>query len=133
MFWKKKPGAVATEKKAAEAKPSAAAPATPEFTTMTEAEILKKIEELSQPGATAFFYLSGSPASGGPLGHGAAVVELNPNYPGKDQKGKDQKKYILNLADVEGMQPVGKGQKFFGSDKPKELARWVKERHYKME
>jgi hypothetical protein len=64
--------------------------------------------------------------SGGPLGMGAAVVELNPNYPGKKQK-----KYIVYTADVLDMQPVGQGDKVFEIDKPKNIARWVKEAHHK--
>lgn len=57
---------------------------------------------------------------------GAAVIELNPNYPGKKQK-----KYIVYPADVIDMQPVGKGQKLFDSDKPKNIARWIKDAHHK--
>lgn len=120
MFWKKKEKAAAPPPKVPEQPKQ-------EVTILTEAQIQQKIEELSQPGSTVFFYLSGSPASGGPLGHGAAVIELNPDYPG----GKE-KKYILHIAEVQGTQPVGKGQKFFAADKPKDLAKWVKERHYKM-
>lgn len=97
----------------------------PKVTIYTGNEIRQKIEALSEPGSTVFFYLSGSPASGGPLGRGAAVVELNPNYPGKSQK-----KYIMYMADVKGMEPVGKGRKFMESDKAKELASWIRERHF---
>jgi hypothetical protein len=57
---------------------------------------------------------------------GAAVIELNPNYPGKKQK-----KYIVYMADVIDMQPVGKGDKLFDSDKPKDIARWFKDGHHK--
>jgi len=53
-------------------------------------------------------------------------VELNPNYPGKKQK-----RYNVYIADVVEMQPVGKGQKLWDSDKPKEIARWIKEAHHK--
>jgi hypothetical protein len=63
---------------------------------------------------------------GGPLGMGAAVIELNPNYPGKKQK-----RYIIYVADVIDMQPVGKGQKLFDSDKPKDITRWLKDSHHK--
>ena len=93
---------------------------------LTENEIWQRIIGLSEPGSTVFFYLSGSPSSGGPLGRGAAVVELNPNYPGPKQK-----RYILYIVNVEGMQPVGKGTRFFDSDKSKEIAWWIKERHHK--
>lgn len=92
----------------------------------TEAEIKQKIEALSQPGSSVFFYLAGSAASGGPLGRGAAVVELNPNPPDKKQK-----KYILHVDDVDGMEPVGKRRKVFDSNELKEIASWVKERHHK--
>ncbi|MBI4267083.1 MAG: hypothetical protein HY668_01795 [Chloroflexi bacterium] len=90
---------------------------------LSEAEIRQKIEGLSQPGSTLFFYLGASPNWGGPMGRGAAVIELNPNYPGKGQK-----KYNVGTADVIDGQPVGKGQKLFDSDKPKDVAAWVGER-----
>jgi len=95
-------------------------------TIFTQAEIQQKIEGLSEPGSTVFFYMARGSAHGGPLGMGAAVVELNPNYPGKKQK-----KYIVYTADVIDMQPVGKGDKIFDSDKPKDIARWVKNAHHK--
>ena len=95
-------------------------------TIFTQAEIQQKIEALSEPGSTVFFYMARGSAHGGPLGMGAAVIELNPNYPGKKQK-----KYILYQADVIDMQPVGKGQKLFDSDKPKNIARWIKDAHHK--
>ena len=95
-------------------------------TIFTQAEIQQKIEALSEPGSTVFFYMARGSAHGGPLGMGAAVVELNPNYPGKKQK-----KYIVYPTDVIDMQPVGKGQKLFDSDKPKDIARWIKDAHHK--
>jgi hypothetical protein len=95
-------------------------------TIFTEAEIQQKIEALSEPGSTVFFYMARGSAIGGPLGMGASVVEFNPNYPGKKQK-----KYIVYPADVIDMQPVGKGQTFFDSDKPKQIAHWIKEAHHK--
>ncbi len=52
-------------------------------TIFTEAEIRQKIETLKEPGSTVFFYIGRGSAHGGPLGMGAAVIELNPNYPGK--------------------------------------------------
>jgi hypothetical protein len=54
------------------------------------------------------------------------VIELNPNYPGKGQK-----KYNVYNADVVDMQPVGKGQKLFDTDKLKNITRWVKDGHHK--
>jgi len=96
-----------------------------DVTIFTKGEIQQKIEGLSEPGSTVFFYLAGSPSLGGPLGRGAAVVELNPNYPGKKQK-----KYNLYTADVEGTEPVGKGEKSYSSDKSKDIASWIKVRHF---
>lgn len=94
-------------------------------TIFTEAEIQQKIEALSEPGGTVFCYMARGTGHGGPLGKGAAVIELNPNYP---EKGK---KYLIYAADVIDMQPVGKGQLWFDSNKPKDVARWVKSVHEK--
>jgi hypothetical protein len=93
---------------------------------LTQAEIQQKIETLVEPGSTVFFYMGRGSVHGGPLGMGAGVIELNPSYPGKKQK-----KYIIYVADVIDMQPVGKGQKLFDSDKPKDIARWLKNAHHK--
>ncbi len=93
---------------------------------LTQAEIREKVEGLSQPGSTVFFYLARGQDVGGPLGRGAAVIELNPDYPGKKQK-----KYIVYTADVIDLQPVGKGQKLFDSDKSKDVTNWVQEAHHK--
>jgi hypothetical protein len=95
-------------------------------TIFTEAEIQQRIEALSEPSSTVFFYTARGPVHGGPLGMGAAVVELNPSY--LEKKGK---KYNIYTADVVDMQPVGKGQKLFDSNKPKDIARWVKQAHHK--
>jgi hypothetical protein len=92
----------------------------------TETEIQQKIEALSEPGSSVFFYQARGPAVGGPLGKGAAIVELNPNYPAK--KGK---KYIIYTANVVGMEPVSNKQKLYDSNKPKEIAKWIKEAHQK--
>jgi len=91
-----------------------------------EKEILSQIEALTKPGSNFLFYLAGSPASGGPLGRGAAIVELNPNYPKHGEK-----KYVLYITNIEGTEPVGKRQKFLDSDKAKQLVNWIKERHFK--
>jgi hypothetical protein len=93
---------------------------------LTKTEIQQKVEGLSEPGSTVFFYMARGSAHGGPLGMGAAVIELNPNYPGKKQK-----KYNVYIVDVVDMQPVGKGQKSFDFDKPKDIARWIKGAHHK--
>jgi len=92
----------------------------------TEAEIQQKIEALKEPGNTVFFYAATGGKHGGPLGMGASVIELNPDYPGKKQK-----KYIVYTADVIDMQLVDKGGKIFDSDKPKDVANWVKGSHHK--
>ncbi len=92
----------------------------------TEAEMLQKIQALSEPGSTVFFYQSSGPAVGGPLGRGAAVVQLNPNYPGKKAK-----KYIVYTNNVVGTEPSAKGNKLFDSDKPKEIAKWIMQGHNK--
>lgn len=88
----------------------------------TQDEIQQKIEALNEPGKIVFFYQARGPAFGGPLGRGVAIVELNPT------KGK---KYIISTADVIGMEPVANRQKLFSSDKPKEVAKWIKESHHK--
>jgi hypothetical protein len=95
-------------------------------TIFTEAEIRQKIETLTEPGSTVFFYMARGGKHGGPLGMGAAIIELNPNYPGKKQR-----KYNVYTADVVDVQPVGKGEKLFDSDKPKDIARWVTDSHHK--
>ena len=61
----------------------------------SQAEIQQKIEALKEPGSSVFFYVARGVKSGGPLGMGAAVVELNPGYPGKKQK-----KYIVDLLPI---------------------------------
>jgi hypothetical protein len=88
-------------------------------------EIQQKIEGLTEPGSNTFFYLGGSPANGGPLGRGAAVIELNPNYPGKKQQ-----KFIVYVADVDGIEVNGNKIFMFQSDKASDLASWIKERHF---
>jgi len=97
-----------------------------EVQILTEQEIGQKIIELSESSSTVFFYLGRGPASGGPLGRGAAIVELNPNYPGKKQK-----RYIFYTDDVVGGKPVGKRHKMFDSDSSREITKYIKERHIK--
>ena len=95
-------------------------------TIFTEAEILKKIEDLGEPGSTVFFYMAQGGMNGGPLGMGATVVELDSNH-----SGEKKTKYNVYSADVVDMKPVGKGDKVFGSHKPKEIAHWIKNGHHK--
>ena len=92
----------------------------------TEDEIRQKIEALFEPGSSVFFYTDDGSAHGGPLSRGAAVIELNSNYPGKKQK-----KYNIYVADVIDMQPADKGNKLFDLNEPKRLASWVKRNHNK--
>jgi hypothetical protein len=95
-------------------------------TIFTEPEILQKIEALKEPGSTVFFYMANGTARGGPLGMGAAVIELNPDHPGKNQK-----KYNVYTTDVVDLQPVDKGKKAWDKDKAKDIASWVKSAHHK--
>jgi hypothetical protein len=97
-----------------------------ETTIFTEAEILQKIEALKEPGSTVFFYMANGSAHGGPLGMGASVIELNPNYPGKNQK-----KYSVYTTDVVDMQPLDKGKKAWDQEKATGVASWVKSTHHK--
>ena len=99
--------------------------AMPPAIIFSEAEIQQKVEALSEPGSTVFFYQARGPAQGGPLGMGCAIVELNPGYP---KKGK---KYNIYTADVIDTQPVDRGQKLFDSNKAKSVTSWVKEAHSK--
>ena len=92
----------------------------------TQDQIQQKIEGLKEPGNEVFFYTARGGKHGGPLGMGAAVIELNPNFPGQKQK-----KYNVYTVDVIDMKPVNKGEKGFDSDKPKDIARWIKNIHDK--
>jgi hypothetical protein len=89
-------------------------------------DIQQKIDGLTEPGATTWFFMARGAGSGGPLGRGAVTVELTPEIPGKKIK-----KYTIYANDVIDMKPVGKGNKLFDSDKAKEVAKWVKEGHCK--
>jgi hypothetical protein len=92
----------------------------------SEAEIAAKIEALSQPGDSVFFYQARGGAHGGPLGMGASVVELNPGY--AEKKGK---KYNIYTTDVIDMLPVNRGQKLFDTNKTKDIAKWIKDSLHK--
>ncbi|MEW6332675.1 MAG: hypothetical protein AB1558_00230 [Thermodesulfobacteriota bacterium] len=116
---------VAAEAEAA-ASAGAAPPAAGGVRIFTEQEIWQKIIGLSGPGSTVFFYLARGPASGGPLGRGAAIVELNPNYPGKKQK-----RYIFYTDEVVGGTPAGNRQKLFDSNSSREMTQYIVERHFK--
>lgn len=88
----------------------------------TESEIRAKVEALADPGSTVFFYLCRGSGHGGPAAMGAAVIELNPAFPGKGQK-----KYNVRVSDVIDMKPVDLGEKLWSTDKVKDVARWVKD------
>ncbi len=95
-------------------------------TIFTPAEIQQKIEALREPGSSVFFYMARGVKHGGPLGMGAAVVQVNPNYPAKEQK-----KYIAYVVDVIDTQPVENGKVFYDSDKLKDIVRWISGGHRK--
>ena len=91
----------------------------------TEAEMEQKIAALTEPGSTTFFYLARGPAYGGPLGQGAAIIELNPNL-----QEKKAKKYNIYTANVIGIEPKTNKLKLFDTDKPKQIVQWLKQSHH---
>lgn len=97
-----------------------------DYPILNEVGIQQKIEGLKEPASTVFFYLARGSASGGPLRRGAAIVELNPDYPGAKQK-----KYNIYQTYVMGTEPVDKGQKVAEADKSQDAAKWIKSRHFK--
>jgi hypothetical protein len=97
-----------------------------ETTIYTEEQILQKIQSLSQPGSSVFFFMARGPASGGPLGRGASIIQLTPV-----ENGKKAKKYTIFTADVVDMKPVDKINKLYESNKEKDIAKWIKEAHHK--
>jgi len=97
----------------------------PETKLFTEAEIRQKIEALSEPGSTVLFYQAQGTQMGGPLGKGAAIIELNPNYPDKG------KKFNIYAVDVIGLEPKAKQKKFWDTSNIKAIVRWIKESHHK--
>ena len=94
---------------------------------LTESEIVQKIEALSEPGSTVYFYQSRGPNVGGPLGRGVTIVELNADH-AKNGKGK---KYSIHASSAFRMEPCGKRSKLWDSNKPKDIATWIKESHRK--
>lgn len=92
---------------------------------LTQEEIQQKIEALNKPGETVFFYMARGGQHGGPLGMGAAIVELNPRY-----SDKKQKKYIVYLANVIDMEPAGKKEEVFRLNDQKKIAKWIKDGHH---
>lgn len=118
MFWKKKSTDTVEPKPKAEkpAETPAAAQPQKEYKPPTRAEIQGRMEALTLTQPMEVFYLARSTKSGGPLGKGAEVVELNPRFPAKGQK-----KYLVSLADVAGDSLATKDF-WYGSDKAKEIA-----------
>ena len=93
---------------------------------LTVQEIQQQIEALGDPGSTVFFYQARGPAAGGPLGRGAAMVEFNP--PGEKKKGK---KYTVYTSNMFKKDLVGERLKLYSSDKPVEIAKWIKNAYHK--
>jgi hypothetical protein len=89
-----------------------------------EGEIAEQIEAMQTPGSTVFFYQARGPGHGGPLGMGAAVVELNPKY-----DGKKEKKYNIYFANVIDGKPTEKRTFATQLEKAKDAAKYVKEAH----
>jgi hypothetical protein len=90
----------------------------------TQDEILRQIESLQTPGSSVFFFMAAGTGAGGPLGRGAAVVRLNDN---KDEKKKH--KYLISGVSIFDGKPQGEESPIFGSNKSKEIAKWVAEGH----
>lgn len=88
----------------------------------TQDEIKQKVEALAEPGSSVMFFMAAGPNSGGPLGRGCAIVELNTG------KGK---KYNVYTDNVVNMQPAGAKAKLWDSDKVKDVVNWVKQAHVK--
>jgi hypothetical protein len=96
---------------------------------LSQVEIQKRIEALTTPGSSVFFYQARGQGLGGPLGRGVAIVELNPN----GVNGKKHKKYAIYPANIDGTEIVDKGPMIFDSDKAKDVAGWVMQAHRKRE
>jgi len=110
------------ESKSVEGKARRGIAQTPIF---TEAEMLQKIEALTEPGSTVSFFTTRGPNLGGPLGRGAFIVELNPDYP---KHGKKYNGYPVNAF---GLELAEKGHKLWDSNKPKDIAKWLGDTHRK--
>ena len=93
---------------------------------LTVKEITEKIENLAEPGSSVFFYQARGPGAGGPLGRGAAIVELNPEY-----KNKKVSKYIVYTSNMVGKNLVGERRKLWRSNNIDKIAEWIKYAHHK--
>jgi hypothetical protein len=97
----------------------------PKMQFLTYEDILKKIQELKEPGSSVFFYVAAGGGTGGPLGRGAALVRIN-----TPDGAKKNKKYSISFVDIVDMQPTNNiGTNIFDSDKPIEIAKWVADTH----
>jgi len=106
MFWRKKQ----TETKVTEAKPK-------KVKKLSPREIIgNQIEQLGL-GQSLSYRLPET------YGGGLAVVELNPEYPGKG------KKYVLKTDKIVEGKPAGKRSRLWDSDKPKDIAGWILDRN----
>lgn len=93
---------------------------------LTKSEIKEKIEGLREPGSTVFFYQARGPAAGGPLGRGAAIVELNPEL-----KNKKALRYIVYTSNMFGRELVGPRNKLWQSNDAERIADWIQDSHHK--
>ncbi len=112
MFWKKKQ----TEAKAAEPAPLKVEK---EKKLKPKDIMVGEIEQLS-PGESVSYRLG--EVYGGEL----AVIELNPEYPGKG------KRYFLSLEKIVDGKPTGKRGRLWNTDNPKDIASWILERGGKL-
>ncbi len=78
--------------------------------------IMNRLEQLG-PGQALRFKLPET------YGGGLAVIELNPQYPGKG------KKYTMSTEKLAGDKPSGSKTTLWDTDKPKDLASWVLDRN----
>lgn len=85
----------------------------------TKDEMVQKIEALTEHGSTVSFFQDEGTGLGGPLGRGAFIVEINPNYP---SHGKKYNGFTVNAF---GTELAEKGSKLWDSNKPKDITKWL--------
>ena len=125
MFWKKKemvtiPTEAGPMAAPAEVSPPAAKAATPkpkEKKLSPRETIIKQIEQLAAE-QTLIYQLRES--WGAAVTDEAAVIELNPKYPGKGQH-----KYILSTENLVDGKLSGERTHLSDSNKPEDLAAWI--------
>ena len=81
---------------------------------LTRQEIMQQMEQFKEGQALRF----NIPEI---FGGGIAIITLNPNYPGQDEK-----RYLLKLG-KDGEQ-AEEAAPYWPTDKPKDLAKWVADR-----